>query len=1571
MAKRWVLLPLAYLVLGIIGIFVLIALLLQVPYVQTKVVSFASKKVTTLLDHRLEIGHVSISWFDEAVIEGIKLYDKDERLMMQVNYLKTDLNIFDLFSSPSSMSFDHVELREGEFHLLTAKEDSVFNINQFIDAISDLSAPDTASSNSEFELSIYDITLLDGVFEYGDFTKEPIKKGFNYNQFTLNDIQAQVDGLWVKANGSIEIDIQHFSTIDQHTDFKVHQLSTFYLFSDTAMNFVDLYLEAGKSTIRKTIQLHYESLADMGDFLSKVDLYIDLDSTIVSTDDIALFAPAVKEFNDIYVATALIEGPVDNLEIKADHLTFGQNAVLQGEFSVNGLPDIDNTFLDFDFEQAAISYEDVENYAGESVEFLNKFGLIEFEGRFTGLYNDFVADAFIHNQFGAVDADIRLNLKDGANTYAGKLNTYGLDLGAIIDQQNTFGKLWMSGEIKDGRGFSLETARASFDGKISKFRVLGYTYSDISLDASISQELFKGDLQIKDPNIFLALNGTIDFSSSKPLVDIELDANNINFEALKLIDTSLSLTAQMDINIQGLKPDEIKGSGVIRNTDLRYGERNLYVGNLVLKSIIDSNYRQINLQTPYVDANIEGNFSYKGITQHFAALAKEIELIIKGDSIGSEKYYASLEAAPSFNADMLLDLKNLNPVLQLIDTSLAISKEEKLHAYLEGGNNSILQFDSEINFLKFGNSTIEDLVIDGTATKSAKNENLIADLNITSGKQNFSEAVLTDSLKIGVKWKNDDIHTDLFIQQQASDNHIFLSTNLSFQDSIYLNVDSSNVKILGEEWKVNNKANLQYKDSLLYISNFELKNGNQKVDIVGNIGQRPQDSLTILIQNFELAVFGPFIDEDVRGEMQSNVTIAAVLGDPRITGNIVIDSLVFSDIFLGDFHATASLDQKIMAVELDADLIRETKAVLSKARNIESTLIDTVLDIQGFYYTQREENQLDFQAILHRTNLVLADPFLKGFVSDIGGYAFGNVKITGNPSSPRLEGFVYTKDGKFTLDYTNTYYTFNDTIFLRPNGVFFQDFILEDIDGNTARFGKGGITHNNWEEIKVNISAQLNKFQALNTTKEDNSLFYGNAAVSGNLAVNGPIGDLMISANLSNERNTIINIPLSGEEEVTTSENITFVQWTDSTIMAADTIEADTVGRVDLQGIRISFDLAVNNEAEIVLIFDESAGDIARVQGSGNLDLEIDTRGDFNMFGRYEIQRGEYTFTFRNIIKKDFTVAPGSAITWSGDPANGRLDMTAIYTQQVNYRNWVPNVDSSNTQLTADLSRKYPIKVEMLLQGPLLNPDISFDIDPQLNTLPASIREPVANAERTFERDQQAENQQVFSILLLNSIMPIQTLAFTTSGDLDNSISELLSNELSSILNKYNENLEVNLNFGDFSANTLQLGFAYYLFDRRLRISRQGGVTGNTGTTTEEEGTNVAALAGDWTLEYLLTDEGNIRIKMFYRTTNSTSGSGNNLVSQNTTQQGVSLLHTESFNTFGELFSFLKSNKGEDLVEEIEPQQNPKNPKDSTLGPQSKSNPNSNGEGSEEKNESYSPEILPRKENEIFPVEED
>ena len=79
------------------------------------------------------------------------------------------------------------------------------------------------------------------------------------------------------------------------------------------------------------------------------------------------------------------------------------------------------------------------------------------------------------------------------------------------------------------------------------------------------------------------------------------------------------------------------------------------------------------------------------------------------------------------------------------------------------------------------------------------------------------------------------------------------------------------------------------------------------------------------------------------------------------------------------------------------------------------------------------------------------------------------------------------------------------------------------------------------------------------------------------------------------------------------------------------------------------------------LIIDEEVGDVIKGYGNGDLNLTINKEGDFEVFGDFEIEEGNYLFTLQDVITKSFEIERGGMINFDGDIYNASINLNLLY----------------------------------------------------------------------------------------------------------------------------------------------------------------------------------------------------------------------------------------------------------------------------------------------------------------------
>jgi TamB, inner membrane protein subunit of TAM complex len=1468
--------------------------LLQLPAVQEALISRYTGKFSTVTDFPITFNKFYLRWYDQLEIEGLEIKDSEKNTMIAISKLSINFRFRSLLDQ-NNINIDGVDLKKAVVHLKTITEtDSSknLNINVFINR---LSGNSKSSGGNPPKINIGEIALEDSKFSINETERDSIAKGFDYHHFNL-DVEANLNAFKVIGD-TIEFNVNSLQAKDKKTDLKINNLSTFYRISQTSMEFLGLNLSAGESFVSDTVILSYKNQRDLSDFYQKVTIKAKLKNTVIHPKDLALFNAERMLLPEPLEISGAISGKVSRFLYKDMALKLG-NTIIQGQLQMDGLPSIDETFIELKVKEGSVQLKDLSFlFPGNIFSLLEPLQKFSLQGKFTGYINDFVANGDFAGRFGRIKSDINLKVNQkliNKSTYSGNLALFNFDLGKYFNDTINFQKVSLTGRV-EGSGLTESTADFLLNGNVSSIGVRRYNYSNITTNARFSKQLFNGQLKIDDPNLQFTANGSIDLRPGHDVLKVKATLDTAYFHKIGLLEDYLFISTYMDINTKGLAVDSVIGDAVFKNTKVAYKNQQLSLDSLHLISKRDRNQRSLELKSSLADVSLNGDYFYSTLFNDLAKLFKELRLNIENDKQALAEYYEKKnKKIQDYHADFVVKLNNINPLIALADIDLGISQQTKITGKFTNGITSVLQAYTTIDSLQIDKKTFLKNDIEFSGSKIRDSVNVLAMLTVNSARQLITNSFKTHNLFSELIWNRGHIDFNLDADQENSTNLLRLQSEIDFlNDSTKIKILPTRLKVLNKEWKVNQKNYTLNRGNEWEIHHLQLFNDQESILIDGSISQLPEKILNLSITNLNLNILNTVSTEKFDGTLNSQVIARDLYHNPYFQSKLSIDELTINSFLIGDIHGENAWnrEKKIFDIDFAVDRLKERTVSLT-----------------GFYDPEKKE-PLFLKATLAKTNLKIIEPILRGIFSKIDGTLSGQYSITGSFSKPLVNGEGTIENGQLMVNYLKTVYRLEGKLLMKPNKIIFNDIALSDAFQNKGSFD-GYLTHLNYSKFRINLNADFTNFQMLNTTSKDNSLFYGQAYATGTLNMLGPFENMKISATARSDKNTRIFIPLTSYETVEKKDFITFVNMSD-TIALKKTADVK-IKKSEPSGLTFDLNLDITPDAYAEIIRDIKSGDIIRGYGRGEIKLQVDTKGEFNMFGVYEFERGFYNFTLYDLINKEFLINKGSRITWFGDPYGGILSLSTAYRQNTSLAPIL--TDQSNANLP-QIKRKYPVDVVMKLDGPMLSPQINFDI--LANDLPDNVTGNGTVVQLKFafnafkaKLDEQELKKQVFSLIVLRRFSPPD--AFATSGSITNSVSELFSNQLSYWLNQVDQNLEIDLDLGSLDQeafNTFQLRLSYSFLNGRLRVTREGTFNNNQYARTD-----VSNIVGDWTVDYLLTPDGKFRVKMFNRT--NINQLTNTIGTQSTVTTGVSLLHTQSFNSWRDLLTSARDRRRREMEEE-------------------------------------------------------
>lgn len=1452
---------------------------LQFKPVQTYVAKKAARYLSDELHTRVEVKSLYIKPFKSLVLEGFYVQDLDHDTLLFSPRFTVDLNTLSI--KKRKISVNTVRMDNGKFYLKQYKDTST-NLEFIINYFDTGTTKPKKKPRKPYDITFDHIVLNNIAFKYKNFNFTKPVKGINFEDVDLRHFSMKVNNLDTKKH-LVQAGIQNL-TFREKSGFYLKNLTAQTTIDTNQMEFRKLLLETPHSRISDYFLMKYTSFRDFNHFVKKVYMKAHFNNARVYSRDVSFFASELNKMNIDIRANGNVSGHVNNLKAKNLEIKAGKTSYLKGDFSVKGLPKLSETMLDLKFDQIYSNKQDMDlivtKVTGRNGSVLptelKKFGNIHFKGRFTGFTNDFIAFGEFKTALGRVESDINMKIgAKGTPVYSGVIKTYDFNVGDLLNEKS-LGRTTLTANVK-GRSFSIKNLNEEIKSDIKYLDFNGYRYTNVKVDGSYIQDLFNGRVTVNDRNLKLNFNGGINLKAKLPVFDFTASIKGANLKALRLTKDTIRLDADFNTNFNGKNLDNIQGNLDIRKIRISDPRQSFVVDSLSLTASGVGNQRQLNINSDILDASIKGQYDLKTFPSYFKAVAKSYipSLQVKYVKPGAQNF--------TFN----MHLKYFEPISLLFIPELKIPDEANLFGQFNSAEH-IANLNGFIKTAYYNKVKINNLIIDQTTTPKALN------LFITSDQIDLSDSLYIKNVNIANILKNDSLSLNIKLSDKNATNQLDLNGLVEFSQhkdsTARLSILPSDVIINREIWRIQEKVNFRLENDRVIVKNFELFRNDQFLTVNGAISKNPKDELLIGFNHFKLTTFNPLtkpLGISLRGELNGNAKVAALGKTPNIEAELKIDTLHYNNIPIGDLTLEAGLDNSTRLINVKMDIVNQ---------GVKS------LDVSGTYNANVERNNLDMDVRLNDNEVILFQPFLNKLVSNLTGKVSADLKVQGELVNPSINGTLSLNKVGMTVNYLKTPYHISDKVSVHNSVIKLTDLIIKDQREHEA-IANGTVDMSNPDNPDIRVTLVANNFMALNTTARDNPLYYGTAYGSGVFKFYGPTDNMRIDIDAYTQPGTVFNIPLNSSETVSENDFITFVTQ-DSTALPKK--------KASFNGLVMKFDLHVDENTEVNIYTD-----LGKLSGRGNtdFDMRINSLGDFEMYGTYQISRGKFEFTAQDFINKIFEIREGGSIRWTGNPTEATINLNAIYGVRTSIKPLY--IAAGRTQTEGD--QRVLAEAVMTLTGSLLRPTINFDINFPAD---ASVKDEFQN----YLSDKNNVDQQAISLIVRRSFAPgTGTDLLALNSTVINATTELFFNQLNSVLTQ-----TLNLNYVDFNIRSLnEASASFRLLNGRLILT--GGVTDKRGDLKDYSVIGGSSVARDMEASYLLNKEGNLILRASNKLNNRNFLNSINSGTSNATYvSALGLVYRQEFDNLGE---FLRKLIGKNRREERQSQE-AKRPKATALSPE-------------------------------------
>lgn len=1398
----------------------LVSFLLSLSSVQTRLGKMATDYLRTEFNVDINVEKVDLSFLGRVDLNDVLVKDHHADTLIYVHNLTTSvLSYRDLMNL--KFNFGQISLEEFILNMKTYKgeEDDAFTI--FINKFDSETVTDEPSG---FLLTARRLKLVDGYVELVDENKENNKPLF-FKEIIGTAKNFKIDGPNVFA------DISKFHFIENH-QVEVQSLSTNFSYSKTAMSFLNTQLETEKSSISADIKFTYVR-ADFSDFNNKVMLNADVKKADVSMLDLKKFYDELGT-NDVLHFSTKISGYLNDFRLKNLEMNSDKQASIIGNLNfINSFNNENGFSLAADLTKLTSNYDHLKsllpNILGEKLpSSFQKFGQFTVSG-FAYITEDLInTDIKMQTDIGSLITDLELtNIGNIDNaSYFGHIKIIDFELGKILND-SIIGQLSMEANI-DGKGFTLEKMNTSVKGLISELQFKDYNYTSINLNGVVKNKHFDGEMEVNDDNIKLNFKGLADFSKKRYTFNFKTVVDYLDLNTLNLFkrDSISKIKGDIEIKVKGNTLDDLAGTIDFKNSLYINQKDSYFFKDFNITSSFEDSVRTVTVNsTEIIDGYLKGKFK-------FGELVK-----LTKNSIGSiYSNYKPFIVTPG--QELNFKFKIYNKIVEVFYPEVTLSANTFIAGNLNSDDNLFRLNVKSPEITAFKNSIDSlNLQID---TKNPLFNTQLSVAKINTKQYNISKLqlvniTLSDTLYFRTEFFGGDNNTENY-------NLAFYHTFNKENKSVF-GLQQSNFTFKDTKWIINPEDNFDNK--LVYddktktydISPFLITSKKQKIEFFGQIRDTISKDLTFKFEKVNLATVTPEIDSlKLNGVLNGSLNYKQLNDVIKPTGNFSIADFKVNNSYQGNLKVAIEGKNSIRNYGVNISLERDNSINLSAVGDLDFTPKNPTIDVE----VEFQEFKLD-----------AFSPLGKDVFSNIRGFAYGNVHLTGLLNNPAMEGELFLDQAGLYFPYLNVDYDFEGTSVISLKN---QTFNLEDVQIKDKAFstrGKltGSISHVNFEKWRLNLNVNTKNLLVLNTIEKENSVYYGTGFLEGYASIFGPTDKLVIDVVGRTKRGTYLTIPISDVKTVESSQLIRFIN-------KSNPEENEETRRAfiseKLKGLTLNFNIDVTKDAVVEMVLDKATGSFLKGSGTGNMQISLDTKDKFEMYGDFIVDNGVYNFKYGGFINKPFIVKRGGSISWSGNPLTADINIEAVYRVSANPRSLLENISSS---------RKIPIDLVTRFSGELFNTQREFDIEiPNASSTVAS--------ELAFKLNNDNLNSktvQFISLLISGSFYNESDLSVNSNTALYGTGFDILSNAFDNIFNQGNNRFKLrpeytvgergnvdNLNIED----QLAIGLDYQL-NERIIINGKVGVPMGTGSQTN--------IIGEVNVEFLLNEEGSLRSSVFNR----------------------------------------------------------------------------------------------------------
>ncbi|MDR0711226.1 MAG: translocation/assembly module TamB [Prevotellaceae bacterium] len=1467
------------------------------PKVQKYLVDEAAKMLSDKLGTEVSVGSVHFRLFNRLVLDDVYVQSMEGDTLIFVNHLAG--SITRIHFSKRDIGINTLRLTNAQLNL---EKDTagVLNLGSLLNGLkSGSDSPKLQEAGKKpFHLSVHNVEVEQLFFSYTDHRAPSAANdsAIDFKHIAAKDVSFKVSNLSMK-NDTMRCHLDRLQ-LKERSGFNLHNLSGIVSVAPTFIEIKNLFIRDDFSDVRATYyRMSYEQFSDFTRYTEGVQMSADFLSSKVDLYTIAFFAQKMSKLHLNIGLTGFVNGPVSNLKGRDLSISFGNVTEAKVSFSMQGLPDWQNTFFTFDVKNLISNSNDfllVDEAAlngkfAKHQALLRHMGALHGKARFTGFLSNFVADGVLRSDIGTLISDLSFApAPDSTILINGTLGTDNFNLGKLLNDSitgkiNFYGKV--SGTIKNINSLSLNA-----DLNIPMAELYGYPYRHTKLRGLITEKSFRGELLCDDPNMNFSFRGVANFEQEKSQFDFKLQLHHADFAAtgVNRRDSLSQLKLEAVANIEGNNIDNFSGKLTINSAKYTSTLGEFPADSILVEAKHSGDTEQLTLKSDVLEASLKakGNMAnmssaLDSLLSYFvpayhdllhspaeAAAAAEAEAHT-GKAFPATKAPKQLKGK-EYEYTFSLLTKNAEKLQQLLTPKFMVADSTSLSGCISS-DVSCVRLKLNAPGIRYAGLTLSDINLN-----SATQDSLLR-LNIKAGSTSMGNLKLqgwemSGTLKSNLLTLTSSYKT-LIASGEVKTQALFFENNYG-KKGMDVELFPSTLALNDVFWNLS-KSKIRIEDKRYTIDNFKLGNELQLLYINGVISPNVHDTLLCELHNLSIAPLMRTLTKnvDMTGNASGSISACGLLAPmPLFNANVQASAVTLFQQPVGDvaLHTSIAENEKDVSVQLSISKDGEEN-----------------LNVMG---TLKAGGEAQATAKLNKLDLYHVAPLLAGTLSDIGGTLSGDLDVKGPLKSLLLNGELLMEQGQLKVDYLNAKFKMSGPVEMKNSTLQIPNMTVTDDKNTPGRLSFTLANITTPDKLHYALKVEPNKFHVFNTTERHNDYFFGQGYGTGAVQISGKRGETNINVAATTNDKTSFSILLSPKAQAQNSNFIDFVA-------PANAKAKQVQEEAPKPNLKVSVNLNATSDAELMLALNPNTGNVIKAAGNGNIKFEIEpAKNIFRMFGSYVIQRGEYSISIQNLVSKKFKIDNGSAINFNGEIAAATANIQATYKVRA------PLADLFS-DTTGRYDRAIPIDCKVSLTGSLTSPELKFTIE-----APTTDNETKDRMQAQLNTEDNLTTQ-FLSLLLIDRFMPQQDISGYGQSIGGATLGGIMSSQVAPVTDLVSQVFNANVGFtvaSNTTDNYNELDFGWGVsFNKNFtdRVTLSANLEHQM-QRKQQLNPNGSEYLSDIDLEVMVDKSGRVRLKAFSHTndqyTEMVAGSN---------RYGVGVFYQEDFDSFADLWKSIFGGK--------------------------------------------------------------